>query len=376
MSNDTNFWSKLPQPIIGLAPMDGVSDHPFRFIQKKYGQPALMYTEFTSVEGVCHGAQRLLEDFLYDETQRPIVAQIYGTTPDFFRQTAVVLCQLGFDGIDINMGCPAKNVAHSGAGAALIQTPKLAQDIIRATKQGIAEWCSGSAAPALPNIIPAIQAEITRRHQALPPEKQLRRAIPVSVKTRIGFSHPVVSTWIPTLLEAEPTAITLHGRTLKQQYSGLADWNEIGRAAEICALANVPLLGNGDVSSLDIAQQKISTYKTNGVLIARATFGNPWVFLPTDHPDSPHHPDKSLNEKMAQIAKVALEHAQMYEQAYSSSPRYHFLPMRKHLGWYLRGFPEASKIRSEVYQANSSDEVAKIFAQRGWYNTDTSTVEL
>src|SRR5262245_47814010 len=110
-----DFWSTLSQPIIGLSPMDGVSDHPFRQIQKKYGQPAVVYTEFTSVEGVCHGADRLLKDFLFDESQRPIIGQIYGTTPEYFRQTSIVLCELGFDGIDINMGCPAKNVAHAGA---------------------------------------------------------------------------------------------------------------------------------------------------------------------------------------------------------------------------------------------------------------------
>ena len=116
--DSTNFWQTLELPIIGLSPMDGVTDQPFRHIQKKYGNPPVVYTEFTSTEGVCHGAEQLLSDFLYDETQRPIIAQIYGTTPEFFRQTTILLCELGFDGIDINMGCPAKNVAHSGAGAA------------------------------------------------------------------------------------------------------------------------------------------------------------------------------------------------------------------------------------------------------------------
>ena len=147
-----SFWDTLATPIIGLSPMDGLTDHPFRHIQKKYGNPTIMYTEFTSVEGVCHGATQLLKDFLFDETQRPLIAQIYGTTPSYFRQTAILLCQLGFDGIDINMGCPVKNVAHSGAGAALIKTPRLAQEIIAATKQGVINWQNGMREKDCPDL--------------------------------------------------------------------------------------------------------------------------------------------------------------------------------------------------------------------------------
>ena len=106
----TSFWHQLSAPLVGLAPMDGITDFPFRSITKKYGNPSVMFTEFTSVEGLGHGAKVLLDDFQFDELQRPIVAQIYGTTPLFFYQTALLLCALGFDGIDINMGCPAKSV--------------------------------------------------------------------------------------------------------------------------------------------------------------------------------------------------------------------------------------------------------------------------
>src|SRR5258708_7376435 len=197
---DSSFWQNLAKPIVGLSPMDGVTDAPFRYITKKYGNPDVIYTEFTSVEGVCHKAKELLKDFLYDETQRPIVAQVYGTTPKFFRQTAVVLCELGFDGIDINMGCPAKNVAHSGAGAALIKTPKLAQEIIRETKAGIQDWLNGMTSKDCPDISAEIAVEVEKRHQALPEQYQQRRPLPVSVKTRIGYDSPVIEEWIPTLL--------------------------------------------------------------------------------------------------------------------------------------------------------------------------------
>jgi len=333
--------------------MDGITDHPFRFITKKYGQPAVVYTEFTSVEGVCHGAVQLLRDFLFDETQRPILAQVYGTTPEFFRQTTVVLCQLGFDGIDINMGCPAKNVAHSGAGAALIQTPKLAQDIIRATKVGVQDWLNGQTCRDCPDITEEICREVERRQLLLPQEYQQKRQLPVSVKTRIGYDKPVIEEWIPNLLEMGLDAIAIHGRTLKQQYGGLASWEEIGHAVQV-ARKEAPetlILGNGDIKSLAEAQEKIQAAGTNGALLGRITMGNPFVFL------------EEAEEKFADkktLFKIAVEHAQLYEATYSQNERYNFLPMRKHLGWYVRDIPNASQLRQQIYQSNSSQEFEEL----------------
>ena len=329
--------------------MDGVSDFPFRHIVKKYGQPAIVYTEFTSVEGVCHGAKQLLKDFLFDEIQRPVIGQIYGTTPDFFRQTAIVLCELGFDGIDINMGCPAKNVAHSGAGAALIKTPKLAQEIIRATKAGVQDWINGQTSRDCENISSEIATEVEKRHAALPTQFQQKRFLPVSVKTRVGYDIPVIEEWIPTLLEMDVAAIALHGRTLKQQYGGLANWELIGQAAELAHRADTLLLGNGDVKSFADAQQKISTYKLDGALLGRSTMGNPFVFFP-----------EAQNPPLARYLQVALEHAQLFEATYQHDEKYTFLPMRKHLGWYIHDIPEAAKIRQEIYQCNSSQDFSAV----------------
>lgn len=349
--NTTTFWNQLDQPIIGLSPMDGVSDHPYRFIQKKYGQPTILITEFTSVEGVCHGAERLLQDFLFDETQRPIIAQIYGTTPDFFRQTAIILCELGFDGIDINMGCPAKNVAHSGAGAALIRTPQLAQQIIAAVKQGINEWYNGATSADCEALTKPIATEVSLRHNKLPELYQNRdRIIPVSVKTRVGYSEPVVHEWIPALLEMDIANISLHGRTLKQHYSGQADWEVIGQAAEIVKQTSTLILGNGDVTSKADALKKIHDYGINGVLIGRASMGNPYVFLDSTPMD-------------LSVFKIALEHCRLFENTYQHQMNYSFLPMRKHLGWYVKSVPKAAEIRIKLFQSNTTTEVEEIFKE-------------
>ncbi len=349
-SPDT-IWTQLHRPIIGLSPMDGVTDHTYRHIQKKYGNPALVYTEFTSVEGVCHGADRLLHDFLYDETQRPIIAQIYGTTPDYFRQTATLLCELGFDGIDINMGCPAKNVAHSGAGAALITTPKLAQEIVKATKAGVSDWLNGKRTRDCADITKEITQEVEKRHQNLPAQYQQKRPLPVSVKTRVGFDRLSVDEWIPALLEVEPAAIAIHGRTLKQQYSGLADWDEIGKAVEIARGSGIPILGNGDIHTLADAHQRVADYGVDGVLIGRASFGNPYVFKEKIEPTDPS------------IFEIALEHCRLFEKVYREDPRYNFLPMRKHLGWYVKDFHNARQVRIEVFQSNSAEEVEILFTK-------------
>ena len=331
--------------------MDGVTDQPYRFIQKKYGQPDLLYTEFTNVEGLCHGATQLLKDFIYDESQRHIIAQIYGKTPKYFRQVATIVCELGFDGVDINMGCPAKTVASSGAGAALIENPELAKEIIVATQAGVTDFLNGKRAKDCEDITPQMAALVSQRAQSVPKEVAERTAIPVSIKTRVGYHQPVTTEWISFLLEFEPAAIALHGRTLKQHYTGLASWEEIAVAAELAKKTNTILLGNGDIPSLSDAKEKIATYNVDGVLIGRGSFGNPYIFK-----SEPESSDPSLTQ-------IALEHSLLFEETYGKDERYNFLPMRKHLGWYVKGFRDAKEIRIALCQSNSAQEVKNILIE-------------
>lgn len=342
--------------------MDGVTDCAFRQMQAIHGHPDIVFTEFTSVEGLCRKADRLLTEFLFTEDQRPIVAQIYGTTPDFFRQVAVLVCHLGFDGVDINMGCPAKNVAHSGAGAALIQSPKLAQEIITATKLGVTQWQDGLTPADCPNLAAPIVTEVEKRHKTLPEEYQRRnRNVPVSVKTRIGYDAPVVSDWIPVLLESEIAALSLHGRTLRQAYSGMADWEAIALAADLARNTQTLILGNGDIQSREQALEYAAKYQVDGVLIGRATFGNPFVFSPTI--TSTEFSDLSEQISPAKRAQLALEHAQLFEQYFSHLGHYSFLPMRKHLGWYISGMDHAKEIRIKLVQTNNSQEVKAVLEE-------------
>lgn len=336
------FWSQLKKPIIGLAPMDGVTDAAFRFMVDKYGHPDILITEFTSVEGLSRGAVDLLSAFIYHQTTTPTVAQIFGTEPQAFYQTAFIISELGFNGIDINMGCPDKNVAKRGGGAGLILRPKLAQEIIRMTQKGTFDWAHGRKIEEIglsPKIIDWIRM-FQQQHQIKPTFSPL----PVSVKTRIGYDQIVTTDWIQTLLEVEPVNISLHGRTLKQLYTGYANWEEIGKAAELIKKTETTLLGNGDVTDLKDAQEKITTYGVDGVLIGRASFGNPWIF---------QNKKTQLEEKL----QTAIEHAEKFEEM---TPHLNFLSLRKHMAWYCKGFDNASLIRSQLVMAKNANEIKNI----------------
>jgi tRNA-dihydrouridine synthase B len=366
-TNPNGFWATLPRPIIGLAPMDGVGDHPFRQIQKKYGNPAVIYTEFTSVEALCHGDGLSMLNLLYDESQRPIIAQIYGKTPHYFRQVAVLLCELGFDGIDLNMGCPARTVANKGCGAGLICAPDLAQTLIRAVQAGVQDWLNGATLADCPDIPPRFAREAAALRARLPLPYQTRRPVPVSVKTRIGFDAPVVGEWIPRLLETAPAAICLHGRTLRQAYKGVADWDAIAQAAELAQGSNTLILGNGDVQSRADGEARAARYGLDGVLIGRASFGNPFVFCP----DQAKETDAKVTRR--RLLEIALEHARLYEATFAQAPfgrqkRYCFMPMRKHLGWYVKEFFGARQLRSALVQTRSAAEAESLLHAHGAFS--------
>jgi tRNA-dihydrouridine synthase len=360
----SNFWQSLPRPIIGLAPMDGVTDAAFRGIVAAQGPPDVTITEFTSVIDVCRGPEHRLQPLRYHERERPVVAQLYGKDPDLFYRAAMVVCALGFDGLDLNMGCPSRTVASSGSGAGLIRTPELACAIIRAARQGILDWAGGrSLADA--GLKPARQEQIAamnaRRGACNPVE---RRIIPLSVKTRIGYDRDIVESWIGLLLEESPTAIMLHGRTLEQMYRGAADWKAIERAAGLARGTRTLVLGNGDLSSPADVVRRVDTHGVHGVLVGRGALGTPWFFKGKEAIRAavktggapPELPGPSLHERF----EVMLEHARLFESCFGGD---RFPHIRKHLGWYCKGFPGAAAMRGRMVQAASSRDVARIVTE-------------
>lgn len=300
--------------------MDGITDAPFRWITDTYGKPDIIYTEFTSVKGLILGKPAIQRMLLRHQTETKTIAQFFGCEPEYFYQAALVALEKGFDGVDINMGCPDKSVFHKGAGAGLILQPKLAKEIITSVKKAVKDGVK---------------------------KLKIKKNITVSVKTRTGYKTPQTKEWISNLLEAEPDVICIHARTFAQKYSGLADWSQIGIAADLARNTKTKIFGNGDIKSREQALKKIKEYNLAGVLIGRAALGNPWIF-------------KGIVPTTEERFKVLLEHCKKFVEFF---PAADLSIMRKHLAWYVKDFPHAAEVRNELMQVNSIEDVKKILSK-------------
>jgi len=292
--------------------MDGITDAPFRFIIDKYGKPDVIFTEFVSVDGLAQGRLPVFDGLIRNKTNTSIVAQLIGSDPDKFYLSTIIALTLGFDGIDINMGCPDKSVNFRGGGAALINEPKLTCQIINSVKKAVSE----------------------------------KHLVPISVKTRLGY-HSVDLDWFKTLLERDPDAIIIHGRTFDQRFHGQADWDSIGKVVELAKNTKTKIIGNGDVKNRKDALGKIKEYHVDGVLIGRACRGNPWVF--TDH-------ESTIDERK----KIMIEHCEKFLELL---PDRDFNSLRKHMAWYCKDFPGSASIRNQLTKINNLKDVEEILKQ-------------
>lgn len=305
------FWEKLNKPFFVSAPMADVTDAAFRRIIAKYGKPDVFWTEFVSADGLCNekGRKKLLIDLSYTEGERPIIAQIFSSKPDNVREAAKLIKELGFDGLDINMGCPDRTIEKQGAGAALMKNPKLAQEIILAAKEGAGD-------------------------------------MPVSVKTRLGYNKDILEEWLPALLEVKPVAITVHARNRKELSDFPARWEMVARAVEIRneLKSDTLILGNGDVRDIADAKRKVEETGADGVMLGRAIFGNPFLF-------SGDGREVSLKERL----EIMIEHTKLFEELFKGEKN--FAVMKKHYKAYVHGFDGAKELRVELMETKTAKEV-------------------
>ena len=327
-----NFWHTLPKPLFVLAPMADVTDVAFRRIIAKYGKPDVTWTEFVSADGLARapeeGKKKLLKDLEYSEAERPIVAQLFSGTPKNMEYAARLCKELGFDGIDINMGCPDRSIEKQGAGAAHIKNPEVAQEVIYAAQQGAA-------------------------------------GLPVSVKTRLGYNKDELDTWLPKLFETKPAAVTVHARTRKEMSKVPARWERVAYAVRMRdeLAPEVLILGNGDVLDIEDARHKIEESGADGAMLGRAIFGNPWLFSSLKYRDEwkdqklmMYHQVPTLEEKL----RVMVEHTALFEELL---PEKNFALMKKHYKAYVHGFDGASDLRQRLMQAENAHEVGEITEQ-------------
>lgn len=311
------IWQQLPRPIFILAPMEDVTDTVFRRIISSVGRPALYFTEFTNVDGFfSSGRTQVTQRLLFTAEEKPLIAQIWGMKPENYFKAAQELEQMGFDGIDINMGCPQKDVISKGACSALINNHALAKEIIQATKEGAGK-------------------------------------LPVSVKTRLGLKTNQRDEWISFLLEQDLAALTIHGRTASEMSIPPAHWDEIGKVVEMRNERGLtlPIIGNGDVGSLAEAEEKVATYGVDGVMIGRGIFHNPWLFAKKKLEDI------TLEERF----DLLLQHVDLFEKTWGNTKPFQIL--KKYFKIYIADFPGASDLRARLMEAKNGDEIRKIIVE-------------
>lgn len=309
--------------------MADVTDAPFRKIIAKYsrhggrpkhgvsgkGGPDVFWTEFVSADGLASekGRKRLLNDLKFSRGEKPIVAQIFGSKPENIETTCRLISKLGFDGIDINMGCPDRKVEKQGAGSAMIKNPSIAREVIKSAIKGAGK-------------------------------------IPVSVKTRIGFNKIEYKEWLTEILKENISALTIHLRTRKELSDVPAHWELAKEIVDFVRKQkpNLVLIGNGDVTSLEQGEKLAKESGLDGIMIGRGVFGNPWLF------DSKKKKAPAISEKL----KALLEHTKLFEKTLLHHKR--FDVMKKHFKAYISGFDGAKELRAKLMATNSSKEVASI----------------
>ena len=292
--------------LVGLSPMEGVTDSVFRQVLCRIGRPDIFLTEFLNVDGYCSkGKKHVVHRISFTEEEKPLIIQLWGNTPEYYEKTIDGIMPDGLkpDGIDINMGCSVKDVLSGGRGSALINNPGLAKEIIESAKIGCAKY-----------------------------------NLPLSVKTRIGYDQIDTENWIGFLLEQHLDMITVHGRTSKQTYTTPANWEEIGKCIPLRDKISPTtlILGNGDLKSKKEGDSYVKKYNLDGYLIGRQVMNNPWVFAGRESADV------SKQEKI----QTFLLHLDLYEKTFVDRKPFAF--EKKYVKAYLSDFEGVNELRREI----------------------------
>ncbi|WP_086314656.1 dihydrouridine synthase [Enterococcus sp. 7F3_DIV0205] len=309
-----NFWAELPKPFFVLAPMEDVTDVVFRHVVKEAGAPDVFFTEFTNSDSYCHpdGKESVRGRLVFTEDEQPMVAHIWGDKPEFFREMSLGLADMGFKGVDINMGCPVPNVAGRGKGSGLILRPEVAAELIEAAKAG---------------------------------------GIPVSVKTRIGYAEIAeMEEWITHLLKQDIANLSIHLRTRNEMSKVDAHWDLIPQIMEIRdRVAPQTLITiNGDIPDRTTGLKLAEQYGVDGIMIGRGIFKNPYAFE--------KEPKQHSSQELLGLLEMQLDLQDQYAEMVPRS----IVGLHRFFKIYVKGFPGASDLRVKLMGTKSTDEVREI----------------
>ena len=309
----------LSKPFFVLAPMDDVTDTVFRQIIADTTAPDLYFTEFVNVDGLqSPGREKLIHKLQFTDKETPIIAQVWGKNPENYYKTAKEIKAMGFAGIDINMGCPAKPVVQNGCCSALINNRELTGEILKAVREGVG------------------------------PD------FPVSVKTRLGFGQVDLS-WHEFLLSHKLNMLTIHGRTVREMSKVPAHWDLIGEVAKLrtSLAADTLIVRNGDVMSRQQGDSLAKQYGLDGIMVGRGIFHDPYVFAT----DSPW-------QSMSKQEKVDLytKHVNLFADTWQNAER-KLVTLNKFCKVYIEGFPGAKELREKLMTAESIDQLRTMLAE-------------
>ncbi|EFS16599.1 MULTISPECIES: tRNA dihydrouridine synthase [Staphylococcus] len=309
-----NFWSELPRPFFILAPMEDVTDIVFRHVVSEAARPDVFFTEFTNTESYCHpeGIHSVRGRLTFSEDEQPMVAHIWGDKPEQFRKMSIGLKEMGFKGIDLNMGCPVANVAKKGKGSGLILRPERAAEIIQATKEG---------------------------------------GLPVSVKTRLGYYEiDEWKDWLKHVFEQDIANLSIHLRTRREMSKVDAHW-ELIEAIKTMRDEIAPhtlLTINGDIPDRQKGLELANKYGVDGVMIGRGLFHNPFAFE--------KEPREHTSEELLDLFRL---HLSLYEK-YSNEETQQFKALRRFFKIYIRGIKGASQLRHKLMSTETIDEAREL----------------
>ncbi|MFT3658052.1 MULTISPECIES: tRNA dihydrouridine synthase [Staphylococcus] len=309
-----NFWRELPRPFFVLAPMEDVTDVVFRHVVSEAGRPDVFFTEFTNTESFCHpeGVHSVRGRLTFTEDEQPIVAHIWGDKPEHFREMSIGMAEMGFKGIDLNMGCPVANVATKGKGSGLILRPETAAEIIQSSKAG---------------------------------------GLPVSVKTRLGYSEiDEWREWLKHVFKQDIANLSIHLRTRREMSKVDAHWELIGEIKQLRdEIAPDTLLTiNGDIPDRKTGLELAEKHGIDGIMIGRGIFHNPYAFEkePREHTS-------------AELLDLLRLHLDLFDK-YSQEETRLFKPLRRFFKIYVRGIRGASELRHQLMSTNTTDEAREL----------------
>nr|WP_263314511.1 tRNA-dihydrouridine synthase [Mammaliicoccus sp. Marseille-Q6498] len=305
-----NFWRELPRPFFILAPMEDVTDIVFRHVVSEAGRPDVFFTEFTNTESFCHpeGIHSVRGRLTFSEDEQPMVAHIWGDKPEHFREMSIGMAEMGFKGIDLNMGCPVANVASKGKGSGLILRPERAAEIIQAAKAG---------------------------------------GLPVSVKTRLGYYEiDEWKDWLKHVFEQDIANLSIHLRTRKEMSKVDAHWELIEAVKQLRdeIAPNTLLTINGDIPDRKTGLELAEKYGIDGIMIGRGIFHNPYAFE--------KEPREHTSKELLGLLRL---HLALFDK-YSKEESRAYKPLHRFFKIYVRGFRGASELRNQLMNTHATDE--------------------